>query len=82
MQGRTCDGDAFLRSAFYNALTSGVPNVPQPGVLPGNDRLVSYVLVAEDAFALTSYLIKPYAVEVRKESPKILLITEYQKHAV
>jgi hypothetical protein len=59
MQGRTCDGGVFQRSAFYHALTSGVLNVPQPSVLPGNEMLVPYVLVADDAFPLTSYLIKP-----------------------
>jgi len=37
MQGRTFDGGVFLHSAFYNALTSGILNVPQPNVLPGSD---------------------------------------------
>ena len=70
MQGRTCDGGVFLHSAFYNALTSGALNVPQRSVLLGNDTLVPYVLVADGAFPLTSYLIKPYAGEVPKGSPK------------
>ena len=70
MQGRTCDGGVFLHSAFYNALTSGALNVPQPSFLLGNDTLVPYVLVADDAFPLTSYLIKPYAGKVPKGSPK------------
>jgi len=42
----------------------------KPSVLPGNDTLVPYVLVVDDAFPLTSYLIKPYAGEVPKGSPK------------
>ena len=66
MQGRTCDGGVFL----HNALTSGKLNVPLLSVLPGNDTLVPYVLVADDAFLLTSYLIKPYGGEVPKGSPK------------
>jgi len=70
MQGRICDGGVFLCSAFYNALISGALNVPQPSALPGNDMLVPYVLVADDAFLLTSYLIKPYAGEIPKGSPK------------
>jgi hypothetical protein len=53
MQARTCDGDVFLHSPFCNALTS-VLNVPQPSVLPGNVTLVPYILVADDAFPLTS----------------------------
>jgi hypothetical protein len=71
MQGRTCDGDVFLHGAFYNALTSIVLNVPQLSVLPGNDTPVPYVLVA-DVFPLTSYLVKPYAGQVPKGSPKRL----------
>jgi len=69
MQGITCDG-VFLHSVFYNVLTSGVLNMPQPSVLPGNDAQALYVLVADDAFPLTSHLIKPYAGEVPKGSPK------------
>ena len=70
MQGRTCDGGVFLHSAFYNALTTGALNVPQPSVLLVNDTLVPYVLVADDAFPLTNYLIKPYVGKVPKGSPK------------
>jgi len=70
MQGRTCDGGVFLHSEFYNALTSGALNVPQPSVLPRNDTLVPYMPVADNAFPLTSYLMKPYAGEVPKVSPK------------
>jgi len=70
MQGRTCDYGVFVHSAFYNVLTSGVLNVRQPSVLPGNNTLVPYLLVADNAFPLTSYIIKPYAVEVPKGSPK------------
>ena len=70
MQGRICDGGVFLRSAFYNALRRGVLNVPQSSARPGNDTPVPNVLVADDAFPLTSYPIKPYAAEVPKGSPK------------
>jgi hypothetical protein len=58
MQGRTGDGGVFLHSAFYNALTSGVLNVPPPSVLP------------DDAILPTTYLIKPYAGEVPKKRKK------------
>ena len=70
MQGRTYDGGVLLRSAFYNALTGRVVNVTQSSGLPESDMLVPYVLVADDAYPLTSYLIKPYAGEVPKVSPK------------
>ena len=70
MQGRTCDAGVLPYSALYNTLTSGVLKVPQTVVLPGNDRPVPYVLVADDGFPLNSYLIKAYAGEVTKGSPK------------
>ena len=50
MQGKTCDGGVVLHSEFYNAVTSGVLNAPQPSVFPRNDTRVPYVLVADDAF--------------------------------
>jgi hypothetical protein len=73
MQTTACKGErdgVFLHRAFYNALTSGVLNVPQLSVLPGNDTLIPYVPVADNALPLTSYLMKPYAGEVPKGSPK------------
>jgi hypothetical protein len=69
MKGSTFDG-VFLLSAFYNSLTSGVLNVPQPSGLTGNDTFFPYVLVADGAFPLTSYLIKPFAGYIIKGSPK------------
>ena len=55
-KGEHVMGGVFLHSAFYNAHNSGKLNVPLPSVLPGNDTLVPYVLVADDAFPLTSYV--------------------------
>ena len=51
MQTTACKGErdgVFLHRAFYNALTSGVLNVPQLSVLPGNDTHIPCVLVADD----------------------------------
>jgi hypothetical protein len=70
MQGRICDGGVFLHSSFYNALNNGLLNLPQPSVLPGSEMPIPYVLVADDAFPITSYLMKPYAGELTKGSPK------------
>ena len=70
MQGRTCDVRVFLHSAFYNTRTIGALNVPKPSVLPGNDTPLPCVQKADDAFPLTSSLMKPCAGEVPKGSPK------------
>jgi len=40
MQGTTCGG-VFLHSAFHNALTGAVLNVPQPSVLTGKKQALS-----------------------------------------
>jgi len=81
MQARTSDGDVFLHSACYNALSSGVLNVPQPSVLPGNDTLVPYVLVADDAFPLTN-LRNLILERCPKGARKECLITDYHEHVV
>jgi len=81
MQGRTCDGGVFQHSAIYNALTSGELNVSKPGALQGNDTPVLYVLLADDAFPVNSYLIQPYARKVPKGSPQ-RVITDYHEHVV
>jgi hypothetical protein len=39
-------------------------------VLPGSETPIPYVLVADDAFPLTSYLMKPYAGKLTKGSAK------------
>jgi hypothetical protein len=64
MQRKTCHCGVFLRSAFYNALTGGVLNVPQPSVLPGKHTR------SLRASSGRCYLIKTYAGEVPKGSPK------------
>jgi len=55
--------------------------VPQPSALPGNDTPVPCVLAADDAFSLTSYLMKPYAGEVPKGRPK-RVFPDYHEYVV
>jgi len=81
MQGTTCDG-VFLHSAFYNVLNSAVLNVPQRSVLPGKDKLVPYVLVADDAFSLTSYLINHKLERCPQGAQIECLITDCHEHVV
>ena len=54
--GRVSDGGVFKNCSIYEAL-----NIPEPTRLPGSWFIVPYVLVADDAFALSKYLIKPYS---------------------
>ena len=43
------------------ALEEGTMNFPLPCCPPGGNEQMPYVLVGDDAFALKTYLMKPYA---------------------
>ena len=45
-------------------------NLPQDEALPGRTIPVPYTLVADDAFPLTRHIIKPYATDLNRGSPK------------
>lgn len=59
-KGRISDGGVFNRSTLYRAIESGSLGIPSPSNLPGSNIQAPYVIVADDAFALKSYLMKPY----------------------
>ncbi|KAI8423974.1 hypothetical protein MSG28_002640 [Choristoneura fumiferana] len=60
MVGRISDGGVFHDTALYAALESRSLNLPPPRPLQGRQIDVPYVLLADDAFALSKYLMKPY----------------------
>lgn len=59
--GMISDGGVFKNSSIYEALENNELNIPGPTALPGSKDIVPYVLVADDAFGLSMYLIKPYS---------------------
>lgn len=59
--GRISDGGVFRNCSFRRALNENRLHIPPPCVLPGRDILMPYVLVADDAFAFGTNLMKPYA---------------------
>jgi len=60
--GRMNDGSVFKESSFARALNSGLLNIPPPMPLPNYLRNVSipYMIVADDAFSLTTSMMKPF----------------------
>lgn len=60
-QGRISDGAVFKSTGFAKALNKSVLNLSSVKQLPGREKNVPYVLVAEDAFPLTTNIMKPYA---------------------
>lgn len=61
MNGRVSDGGVFRKTAFYQFISSDENSLPPPSSLPSRDKPTPYVLVADDAFALSSNLMKPYS---------------------
>lgn len=58
--GRNSDGRALKESKFGKALQDGRLQVPNPTPLPGDNELFPYFSVADEAFPLTSNIMKPY----------------------
>lgn len=59
--GRISDGGVFNCTTFFKSLSDGTLNLPEPSPLPARNDSIPYVLVGDDAFALSNNLIKPYS---------------------
>lgn len=60
--GRISDGGVIRESSFGDLLESNRLNLPSPAILPGTDIEVPYVFVGDEAFRLTTNLMKPYSI--------------------
>ena len=58
--GRISDGGVFRSSSLSKALEENSLNVPKPATLDDEKTTVPYVIVADDAFPLKSYIMKPF----------------------
>ena len=83
-QGRISDGGVFKNSDLYHLLVNGEINLPDNRQLPDlsslNDSFlvelnreseVPYIIVADDAFPLTTYCVKPYSLQKLSDSKRI-----------
>jgi hypothetical protein len=59
-QGRVSDGGVFSSTALYRGIESGSLHLPPPAPLPGDSEPVPNFIVADEAFPLRQYLMKPY----------------------
>ncbi|XP_018405515.1 PREDICTED: putative nuclease HARBI1 [Cyphomyrmex costatus] len=59
-EGRQSDGGIFANSKFGQRLERNEMNLPQPSAVEPNGPPLPYVLVADEAFALKSYMMRPY----------------------
>lgn len=58
--GRIADGGVFSNCSLSTALEQNALNLPAPRPLPSRTSPVPYVIVADDAFPLKPYIMKPY----------------------
>lgn len=58
--GSRSDGGVFSESDFGRALKSGHLKLPAEKVLPNSDTLHPHFLVADEAFPLQTYIMKPF----------------------
>lgn len=58
--GRISDGGVFNQCDLSRALSNNTLNLPTPRTLPKSNIMAPFVIVADDAFALKPYLMKPY----------------------
>lgn len=59
--GRTADSRVFTASEMGRRLLEGHFHLPSDKPLPGTAGHIPHVLVADEAFALSSHLLRPYA---------------------
>lgn len=62
MNGRMSDGGNWSRNIFHKALEdeSNPLRIPPPKSLPGRNTSIPHVFLRDDAFGLTSYMMRPY----------------------
>lgn len=60
-QGRISYGGALESIVLHEEIESGKINMPQPKPLMGRDTKTPYVILADEAFVLTTRVMKPFS---------------------
>lgn len=60
-QGRISDGGVFKNTKFYKKLESKELGLPEDSLIPSLNKTMPYVFLADEAFALTTHIMKPYS---------------------
>lgn len=69
-QGRISDGGVFRNTLFFKKLEKNELGLPPTKSLNGREKAVPYVFVADEAFPLSEYILKPYTGSHEKGSTK------------
>ncbi|XP_036144740.1 protein ANTAGONIST OF LIKE HETEROCHROMATIN PROTEIN 1-like [Monomorium pharaonis] len=60
-EGRQSDGGVFRKSKLYSALEENLLQIPPPKIVNVRGPVLPYVIVADEAFGLKNYLMRPYS---------------------
>ena len=58
--GKVSDGGVWNKCGLKAALENNTLNLPAPEPLPGREVPLPYVVVADEAFGMKPWLMKPY----------------------
>lgn len=58
--GKQSDGGTFQASNLYRAILGGKIQIPEPRTLPETNVVAPFVFVADEAYPLMDFLLKPY----------------------
>jgi len=61
LNGRISDGGVLGHSDFGKMMENQSLNIPEPQQVPRSNKILPYVFVADDAFAMNKNLLKPYS---------------------
>ncbi|CAH2083600.1 unnamed protein product [Euphydryas editha] len=70
--GKNSDGGILTNSALGRGLENGTLNVPESSPLPGTNILTPYVILGDEAFALKTYMMRPYPKANVQDDEKII----------
>lgn len=59
-EGRRSDGGIFQESELGHRIENNALDLPEPKSIVENGPKLPYVIVGDEAFALTSYMLRPY----------------------
>lgn len=60
-EGRQSDGGVFRKSKLYASLEEKSLEIPSPEAVGDKGPVLPYVIVADEAFALKNYMMRPYS---------------------